>query len=313
VYGHFAGRTGLGFVLPVDMLMPSDARVRSGWGLSILLAASACSYQPTLVNGVIHCQAAGDCPEEMICHQDQGLCCLPGGCPGTSARLDGGNDSQGIDGPVADADSPPDQGTGPDLPPDQAVDSPTAPPDSGPAAECKPQALRCSPGNIGQACSSMGRWISNGSAVSCTCWLPGRFLQVAPDLVKDTVTNLTWDLAPRSSSTWATASQACDGAGMRLPTRAEWGKAVVWGSGIEGQINGKAPGAQCPGFGNPPLDLSAMPTLANEFPMWTGETEPGFMGFVFVVKLRQNPTLPTYTLYSTDQPVTDAYRFRCVK
>jgi hypothetical protein len=289
-----------------------------------LLAAGACSYSATLPNGKISCKTAGDCPEEMICHLDQGLdqglCCLQSGCP-----PDGGSDSQGIGGPVADADSTPDQGTGFDLPPDQSLlpdqslpldrtlDMATAPPDSAPAGECKPQGLRCSPGNIGQACSSMGRWISNGSSVSCICWLPGRFLQVAPDLVKDTVTNLTWDLAPRPTSTWATASQACEGAGMRLPTRAEWAKVVIWGNGIEGQINGKAPGAQCPGFGNPPLDLSAMPTLPNDFPMWTGETEPGFMGFVFVVKLAQNTMVPTYTLYSTDQKATDAYHFRCVK
>jgi hypothetical protein len=43
--------------------------------------ALACNYRPSLPNGAIRCRSVGECPEEMTCHLDLSVCCLPSGCP----------------------------------------------------------------------------------------------------------------------------------------------------------------------------------------------------------------------------------------
>ena len=171
---------------------------------------------------------------------------------------------------------------------------------------CTPGTYRCT-NNIGQRCGSMGNYVSNGSTNTCNCYVPGRFVSAGTNLVKDTTTGLVWESAMRNPATYPTASTTCDGIGMRLPTYAEWQSVLLLS--IQNTTN-------C-SLGAVPFDQAAMPTSTAELGgtsvanLWTGDAEPGFPGYVYVVFLGVSGN--QWGTSKTDAATTTKIPYRCVK
>jgi hypothetical protein len=185
-------------------------------------------------------------------------------------------------------------------------------------AVCTPGTFQCSSNGIGQLCGTLGTWVSNNSAVSCNCYVPDRFTTAGTGLVLDTMTGLTWDVSMRAPATWTSASNTCSSAGLRLPAPAEWEGVMLIMQVNQGATDGM--GHTTCHMLEVPFDAAAMPTAPSDlgpggaagYHFWTGTTETGFPGSVYVEALI-GPS-PWQTLRTDDvasSPVTHPYR--CVK
>jgi hypothetical protein len=146
--------------------------------------------------------------------------------------------------------------------------------------------------------------------------VPGRFTAATSTLALDTTTGLTWDRSMRSADTWTSASAICNAAGMRLPTRTEW-SAVALLSPTAGTSDGPNACQLNPA----PFDQAAMPTLMSELgcsgslcDIWTGEPEPGFVGYVYVMQFFAPSIGGAWGTGASDDATTGiSHPYRCVK
>ncbi len=181
-----------------------------------------------------------------------------------------------------------------------------------PSAECTVGEFKCAANGLGMVCGSLGTWISNGSIAPCNCTASGRFRRVSSGLVRDTTTNLIWDASVRPSADWATASGACDDAGMRLPTLSEMKRILLL-----------YPSAANCSIDSIPFDQAAMPTFAADmgpkysnpvrYGFWTS-TPIQFQISMYVLWLFP-PEDPRFywVSYDGEDRVTYVYAYRCVK
>jgi hypothetical protein len=182
-------------------------------------------------------------------------------------------------------------------------------------AVCTQGALRCTTG-IGQLCGGLGTWDSNGSAVPCKCYVPGRFTSVGAGLVLDSTTGLTWDVSMRMPTDWPAASTKCRNEGMRLPTQPEWQSVIL----LDQSNNGTPTCMRL----EIPFDAAAMPTTTADFAaggsanykLWTASPEPGFPSNVVVQILTVGGSPPQWALPLSDDLATSttiSHPYRCVK
>ena len=159
---------------------------------------------------------------------------------------------------------------------------------------CLPDTYRCNQ-LIGQVCDGNGVWGSNGSSIKCDCYEAGRYTRLSGGKVKDGKSGLTWDALPRGPANWTAASSACSGAGMRLPTVAEW-KALNIRNDTVGNCRFPA---------GVPIDVAALPSVTSDFPTWTSDV---FMaGAVYAIELNAGH------FDGIDWPPSTSFHYRCVK
>jgi hypothetical protein len=182
-------------------------------------------------------------------------------------------------------------------------------------AECAPTAMRCSL-DVGQACSSGGSWVSNGSSTPCKCYVADRFKTAGTNLTLDTTTGLIWEATLRPAAQWTAASTACASVGMRLPSFAEWKEVMI----------PTANSATCQFGAHTPFDGAAMPTTFQELGIsqgsgnvqfWTKDPHPSFPGYLVVSKWYNyfpsgSSNLSWFSEYWDDLG-TFTHVYRCVK
>jgi hypothetical protein len=180
-------------------------------------------------------------------------------------------------------------------------------------AQCTPNTFQCGESAIGQVCSATGYWISNGSGDLCACYVPGRFIAVAGNLVEDTTTGLKWDRSTRAPDTWTNASATCNAAGLRLPTMSEWSSVII--------LNPDAGAGGC-SVDPTPFDQAAMPTTTGDLAcstgsvtacnVWSSQAESGNIGYVLVGVI-QGSAGDWRFLQSDDRTTGITVPFRCVE